>query len=113
MEGHSLIRRSGVDLYSDVHVPIWDAMLGGSVDVPTVYGDTESLDIPPGCQHESTVSIKGQGAVDIRRQGRKGDHYFSVKVRVPTQIGPEEERLLKKLAELQKMNDKKNSWKKF
>ena len=54
------------------------------------------LRIPPGTQPGRKFRIKGQG---LEKNGRKGDQLVGVQVTLPEKLSPEQEELMKKLAE--------------
>lgn len=88
------MRRQGLDLHSQLAVPLWDALLGGTHTVPTVWGDAP-LSIPPGTQHGAVLSLARAG---VRRQG---SHYFQVQLQLPRLVSTAERELLQQLATLQ------------
>ena len=93
------IWRSGLDLHSQLAVPLWDAALGGTATVHTLRG-TASLAIPPGTQHGAVLSLAAAG---VEREGAgRGQHHFEVLVELPRQVSSAEVALLQRLAELQR-----------
>lgn len=89
--------RDGDDILSNLEISISQAALGDKVEINTIHGKA-SLNIPPGLQTGSTLTISGYG---IRRDGRpKGDHKVLVKIKTPTNLNKEQKDLLKKLGEL-------------
>lgn len=108
--------RSGLDLHSRLLVPLWDALLGGTVTVTTLRG-AASLTIPPGTQHGAVLSLASAGVEQeaggrddgsgsgsrggAGQQAARGSHHFEVCVQLPRDIGGEEEGLLQRLRELQ------------
>ena len=57
---HADLKVDGMDLRADVAVPFDDAVLGGSVRVPTIDGAVE-LKIPPRTNSGRTFRLKGKG----------------------------------------------------
>ena len=88
------IQRQGMDLYSDVKVPFFMAILGGTIKVNTVQSGTMPLVIPPGTSHGTQLSLKKEGVLG------KGSHHFKVRVVVPRKVNESEEALLRQLAVL-------------
>src|SRR5260370_39236739 len=66
---HPYFRREGIDIYLDVPISLYEAMLGTKVDVPTLDGNV-TLTIPPGTSSGSKLRLKGRG---IERGLEKGD----------------------------------------
>lgn len=94
---HSLFERQGEHLV--VHVPIayTQAVLGASVEVPTLSGPHE-LKIPAGTQTGEVFRLRGKGMPSLRGRGA-GDLHVQVSVEVPKTVSGEQEALLRQLAE--------------
>ncbi|RMF43762.1 MAG: molecular chaperone DnaJ [Planctomycetota bacterium] len=92
VQPHPQFRRDGLNIRSDVKVPVGIAILGGQVDVPTIHG-TVSLKIPPGTSSDRVLRIRGQG---IKAKQGTGDHLVRVVVTVPKQVPPEAEEVIRK-----------------
>jgi molecular chaperone DnaJ len=84
--------RDGDAIRSTVEIPALDAILGMTVEVPTVHGNV-SLKIPEGTQPDQILRIKGKG-MPILNTSRTGDHFVTVKVKVPTRLSREERKIL-------------------
>ncbi|GEM87594.1 DnaJ C-terminal domain-containing protein [Meiothermus granaticius] len=94
------MRLEGDDIYVTAEVPAPIAVVGGSARVQTLDGAV-SLSIPKGTQSGRRLRLKGKGWP--RKDGTRGDQYAEIKLVVPTQPTPEEERLYGQLAELLKV----------
>ena len=92
---HPDLRVEGSDLYADLEVAPWQAVLGASVPVPTLDG-LVTLKVPPGSTAGQKLRLRGQGLP--REDGGRGDLYAVLEIQVPDQIGPEERKLWEKLA---------------
>ena len=57
---HKNFKREGKDLRVDVALPLYDAVLGAKVRVPTLGGIVE-LNIPPGVNTSKALRLKGKG----------------------------------------------------
>jgi curved DNA-binding protein len=91
--------RDGVDLYAPVIVDAFTAILGGEVEVPTMSGKVK-LTIPAGTQPEQKIRIAGRGMPHLKNSQVKGDLYVQVKIRIPKNMSPEQQALLKKVRDL-------------
>lgn len=81
---HPTYRREGTDLFVDVEIGLAEAVLGASIEVPTLDGP-KRLRVPPGTQPGSKLRLRGLG---VARKGHTiGDLYVVLQVRVP---GPDE-----------------------
>jgi hypothetical protein len=97
------LRRQGLDVHSQLAVPLWDVLLGGTATVRTLRGDA-CLAIPPGTQHGAVLSLS-QAGVHAEGRGRavRGSHHFQVRVQLPEaqQLTAAQQQLLERLADLQ------------
>jgi molecular chaperone DnaJ len=103
---HPTFRRQGSDLHATVSVPMTAAALGTVLTLPTLESDlgTEGeqsfdLDIAPGTQSGSTVTLRGLGVPGLRTQAR-GDLVVTIVVETPTKLDGRQEELLRELATL-------------
>jgi curved DNA-binding protein len=92
----------GVDLYHELELAPWEAVLGRQVTVPTLSG-TIKLRIPPGTKNGKQLRVRGQG-LPTSPAGERGDIYVVVRLQVPTEISDEERALWEKLARLSRFN---------
>ena len=95
---HEMFTREGADLHCALAVPMTAAALGGSVELETLDSH-EKIEIRPGTQSGSTITLRGKGVPRLRSNTR-GDLHVHVEVRTPTKLDGEQERLLRELAEL-------------
>ncbi|SPF33775.1 Chaperone protein DnaJ [Syntrophobacter sp. SbD1] len=107
---HPLIERDGDNLYCKISISFLQAILGDSVEMPTLDG-AKSLDIAPGTQPGAVVRFPGEGVPKLRGYGR-GDFFAEVEVRIPKRITPRQEELLKEFVELEKdkAHNKNKKW---
>lgn len=87
------------DLYTAVQIPLYQAMLGGEVEVPTPTGGRLALTLPPETQNGRRFRLAGQGMSRARGAGR-GDLYADMHVTIPTGLSERERDLIRKLARL-------------
>ena len=93
---HPDLRVEGADLYADLEVAAWEAVLGASVLVPTLDG-TVTLKVPAGSTAGQKLRLRGQGLP--REDGSRGDLYAVLEIAVPAEVGAEEKKLWEKLAQ--------------
>lgn len=94
-------RREGAEIYSEKSISYLDAILGNSIKIPGVDGE-ERVKVPPGTESGHVIRLKGKGASRLENANQRGDHYVTMKVEIPKDIG-EKEGL--DLRILQKIND--------
>lgn len=86
----------GADLYHEMDVAPWEAVLGARLEVPTLSG-TIKLTIPPGTNSGRQLRVRGQG-LPRSPGGERGDFYVVVNLQVPEQITAEEREAWETLA---------------
>jgi molecular chaperone DnaJ len=89
-------RRKGDDLYIDLPVSIYDLVLGGEVEVPTLSGQV-AMKIPAGTQNNRLLRLPGRGLPQVRGKGA-GDQYVRVIGQLPQNLSDKEKKLFKELA---------------
>lgn len=92
---HRTFQVRGNDLYAELPVLDYEAVLGAEVQVPTLDGSVW-LKIPPGAQTGTQLRLKGRGLPYYQRK-EKGDLYFTVKIVIPAHLTEKEKELFKQL----------------
>jgi curved DNA-binding protein len=93
---HSLFRVSGHDLYLDLPLAPWEAVLGTSVEVPTPGGSVR-LKVPPGTQGGQHLRLSKRGLP--KPHAGEGDLFAIVQIVLPTVTNENERALYKQLAD--------------
>ena len=93
---HPVFVRDGEDLHCTVRVPVADAMLGGTVALETVLGETIDIEIPSGTQPGHTVTLNGRGMPRVRGGGA-GDLTVHMEVVIPEKLDRKRRDLVEKL----------------
>ena len=91
---HPVFTVNGDDLEVELPVAPWEAVLGATVQAPTIDGKV-GLKIPAGAKSGQRLRLRGQGL--NKRKGGRGDEYVRLKVVVPTDVSDEERRLYEEL----------------
>lgn len=100
VKAHELFKREGLDTYCTIPVPYPVMVLGGEVQVPTVYSE-EPISVPAGTESGKVFTLRGRGVRPIRGRGSRGNHHVQMVVDVPKTLGTEEDALIRQLAEVQ------------
>lgn len=98
VRSHGIFERKDDDLYSDLNVPLYTAVLGGEVMVPTIKGTRVALKIPVETQNGRNFRLTGLGMP--RASGGTGDLIAKVKVSLPAKLTPREHELFDELRRL-------------
>jgi DnaJ-class molecular chaperone len=101
---HERFERRSDDLYTEVDVPLTDAVLGGEIQVPTITSRV-MLKVPPLTQNGRSFRLSGLGMPRLGGNG-KGDLYARVKVKLPQELSPQERELFERLRASQKAGPK-------
>ncbi len=91
-------RRKGDDLYVDLPVSIYNLVLGGEVDVPTLSGQV-AMTIPAGTQNNRLLRLSGRGLPQVKGKGN-GDQYVRLIGQLPQNLSDKEKKLFKELASM-------------
>ena len=79
---HSLFRVTGHDIYLDLPVTPWEAVLGTTLTMPTP-GGTVQLKVPPGTQSGQKLRLREKGVPSATKEGARGDQIVEIKIVVP------------------------------
>jgi DnaJ-class molecular chaperone len=86
VEPHPVFKRDGNDILVDLPIAIDEAVLGGSVDVPTTSGRVK-LRIPEGSSTGKVLRLKGKGVRPPK--GAAGDQLVTVRIVLPDTVDEE------------------------
>jgi len=95
LQAHPLFRVSGHDLYLDLPLAPWEAVLGASIDVPTLAGPVR-LKVPPNTPAGRKLRLSGRGLP--RPHGKEGDLFAITQIVVPETATDTERGLYEQLA---------------
>lgn len=93
---HEIFERQGQDLFCEIPIKFTLATLGGTIEVPTLFGKA-SLKIPVATQSGTTFRLRGKGMPSLRG-GAQGDQLVRVHVEVPSTLSNEQRRILEEFA---------------
>lgn len=91
--------RKGDDLYTDVNLDLFTAVLGGEATVQTPTGNVV-LTIPAGTQPGQTFRLTGRGMPHLKNPQNKGDLFARARVRLPKNLSDRQKQLFSELASL-------------
>jgi len=95
-----VFERKGDDLYCEVPIPTETAILGGTVEVPTLDGFAK-IKLAPGTESGKVFRLKGKGIPNVEGYGR-GALHARVVPEVPVKLSSEQKKLVADLAGHQK-----------
>ncbi|HET8962527.1 MAG TPA: DnaJ C-terminal domain-containing protein [Chitinophagales bacterium] len=92
-------KREGNNLYKNVDLDLYTAILGGEMIVDTFDGKVK-LKIKPETQNETNVRLKGKGFPIYKKEGQFGDLIITYNITMPTNLSEKEIALFKELQKL-------------
>jgi len=95
LAAHPDFRTRGADLYYDLTLAPWDAVLGATVRVPSLDRSV-TVRIPPGTNPGQSLRVRGRG-LPRGKDKEPGHLYVVASVELPTDLTPEERRLWENL----------------
>ena len=99
LQPHTAYRIDGTNLYMDIPVSIYLALLGATQEVKTISG-TYKIKIPPETQNGTVFKLKGRGFPVYDKPGKQGDMFIKVVLALPEKLDSREIALIKELASL-------------
>lgn len=87
--------RRGPHLWRPESIDVADAVLGTTVEIPTLAGPV-TLTVPPGAQPDAVLRLRGKGLPQLGG-GPRGDLYITLQIQIPTELTREEQRLWERL----------------
>jgi len=88
--------RRGNNIYSEIDISVYTAVLGDVVNVETIFEDVK-LKIPKGTQPGTIFKLKGKGVPLFNSPKDRGDHYVRVNIEIPTKLSKQEKELWEEL----------------
>lgn len=91
-----VFKRLGDELYVDVDIDLYTALLGGEKLVDTLDGQVK-LKVKPETQNGTKVRLKGKGFPVYKKEGRFGDLIVTYSVKLPTNLTEQQKELFRKI----------------
>ena len=97
IENDTDLTRKGDDLYRNVPLGLYKALLGGEETIDTLSGKVK-MKIAPETQNGTRVRLKGKGFPVYKKEGEFGDLYITYDVQLPTNLTAKEKELFEQLS---------------
>ncbi len=94
-ERHAELERQEQHVIYNLAISVIDAILGCSVEVPTIDGKAK-ISIEPGTQSGKVLRLRGKGFPEVNGY-HTGDQLIKVHIWIPKKVSAEETEMLKKL----------------
>jgi len=96
VQRHPLFRREGDDIAIDREINFSEAVLGTSIEVPTLNG-IKKVKVPAGTSGNTRLRLKGEGIPHLKGKG-KGDAYVRIVIKIPKKLKSKQRELVEGLA---------------
>jgi len=97
---HPVFQRQGNDIILELPIGLHEAVLGSSVEVPTIDGRV-NMAVPKGATTGQTLRLRGKG---IERKKSRGDQLVRLKIVMPEKVDEELENFMKTWADSHRYN---------
>jgi molecular chaperone DnaJ len=94
---HPVFTRDGNNLRVTVPVTFTEAVLGATIQVPTLGGEPVKLKVAPGTPNGRVLRVKGRGVVTAKAEG---DLLATVEIAVPSHVSDKAKKALEAFEEL-------------
>lgn len=99
---HPDFSTDGTDVFHELDIAPWEAVLGADISVPTLDGLVK-LRIPPGSANGQQLRVRGRG-LPKGKSGERGDFHVILTIQLPAHPGDEERVLWEKLRAASRFN---------
>ena len=96
---NSDFKREGNNLYADIDLDLYTAILGGEIYVNTFDGKVK-IKVPEETQTGTKVKLKGKGFPIYKKENQFGDLYITYNVKTPTKLSQKEKELFAELSKI-------------
>lgn len=93
---HPDFERHDNDLIQTVNIDLFDAILGGKIQVKTFSG-TVAITVPEGTQPGTSLRLKGKGMPVYGKPAQFGDMLVKINIVIPEKLSEEQKDLFRKL----------------
>jgi len=98
MQPHPLFSRDGANLIVRRQILLSGAILGTTIEVPTLEGNKLNVKVAPGTQAEAKLRLKGKG-LPTSPKGNRGDLLVKIEIDVPRTLTDKQRELIEKMVE--------------
>jgi curved DNA-binding protein len=96
---NTAFKRDGNDLYSNVEIDLYTALLGGEITLDTMSGKVK-LKVSPETQNGTKIRLRGKGFPVYKSEGQFGDLFVTYQVKLPTHLSEKQKELFTELSKL-------------
>jgi curved DNA-binding protein len=96
---HSRIKRLGNNLFENVELDLYTAVLGGEITIDTLDSKVK-LNVKPETQNGTKVNLKGKGFPVYKNEGQFGDLQVTYTIKMPTNLTDKQKELFEELRKM-------------
>lgn len=100
IKNNTHFKREGSNLYTDVEIDLYTAVLGGDLTIETLSGKVR-LKVLSETQNGTKVKLRNKGLPIYKKEGQFGDLYITYQVKIPVNLTEKQKELFQELAKLQ------------
>jgi len=98
VQPHPVFRREDNHLHLDTEIKLSEALLGTTIEVPTLLEEPRKVKVPAGTQPGAKIRLPGMG-MPGRGNSKPGDAYVSLRIALPKKLNKRQKKLVEELAE--------------
>ncbi|WP_438425889.1 DnaJ C-terminal domain-containing protein [Aquimarina macrocephali] len=99
IENKTLFKRIKSDLYLQVDIDLYTAVLGGEITIETLDGKVK-LNVKPETQNGTKAKLKGKGFPVYKKEGQFGDLFITYAIKIPNNLSKQQKELFRTLSKL-------------
>lgn len=100
VEMSTTFKRDRNDVHIELPISPIDAILGATLEVPTIYG-IEKINVPSGAQNGDTIKIRNRGFKNVTSDSY-GDEIVHLSIKIPTSLSREEKAIYESLKQAER-----------
>mgnify|MGYP001424719703 CR=1 FL=1 len=96
VSNHSTFKRLANNLFANIDLDIYTAILGGEITIDTLDGKVK-LKVKPETQNGTKINLKGKGFPVYKNENHFGDLQITYNIKIPTNITEHQRKLFEEL----------------
>lgn len=96
VSNHSIFKRLANNLFANIDLDIYTAILGGEITIDTLDGKVK-LKVKPETQNGTKINLKGKGFPVYKNENHFGDLQITYVIKIPTNINEHQRKLFEEL----------------
>ena len=97
VEKNDSFKRKNSDLFTGIEIPFEIAILGGNIEIPTVFGN-KKIKIPECTQNGKMFKISNEGLYKKINGKERGNLYITISIKIPQKVTKKQKELIEKFS---------------